>query len=89
MVQSRMPGILGRMFSRGGLAAGGVVEGDGSGQPLPPFDPDQARLAPDIPANWRELKWPARRSLAAAHSDEKIVTAADAERAILAALAER
>lgn len=49
-------------------------------------DPDDAV---EIPDGWRELSWPARRSLASMLTDTPIVSGEDAERAILAELAHR
>lgn len=45
--------------------------------------------AVEIPDGWRDLSWPARRSLALMLTDSPIVTGEDAERAILAELARR
>ena len=45
--------------------------------------------AVEIPANWRDLPWPMRRALAASVSNHPIKTAAEAERAITAALSRR
>lgn len=44
--------------------------------------PDAAPEPVEIPEGWRELSWPAQKSLAASVSDEKIKTKEDAEAAI-------
>ncbi len=48
-----------------------------------------AHDAIEIPEGWRELSWPARRSLASMLTDTPIVSGEDAEQAILAELARR
>ena len=47
------------------------------------------RDAVEIPDDWRDLSWPARRSLASTLTDSPIVSGDDAEQAILAELALR
>jgi hypothetical protein len=50
---------------------------------------DDPREAFEIPDDWRDLSWPARRSLASTLTENPIVSGDDAEQAILAELARR
>ena len=49
----------------------------------------EPRDAVEIPDGWRDLSWPARRSLASTLTESPIVSGDDAEEAILAELARR
>lgn len=50
---------------------------------------DPERESVDIPADWRDLSWPARKSLASKLTSEPVRSGSDAEAAILAEIERR
>lgn len=56
---------------------------------VPPLGPEPDAGDVEIPAGWRDLSWPARKSLASKLTTAPVMSGEDAERAILAELARR